>query len=369
MVVVAALGFVALVLMALAGALFGARGMSDNTPEAQPASAPTTQSQQAPAAQTTTTEPPTTRVSPVLGPIVQMKASSEEGDAVTANREAIGDLRPDTVLRMIVTGFNPFASGRASQCVAAPSPHCGNPIPVQFREDGGATFQYLVTTGFAAAAAAGECRADGALCSIVVEDLDGSGRAELTTVFHDQLRPPGVVRVEPSRGLVTGQRVTVRASGLRPGIVVHAALCAVDRSGERRCAAIGDGDAMSVRADGTAETTVTIGDDRGTPVRCNRSPTCVVTVVNGAALVRVESMRITFASPPGSDYDPTRLATGLAIACALLVGVAWLIRRTDWSAVGEEAAPEIDNAIYADLDAIIAALPPEEDVEELMSGH
>ena len=39
----------------------------------------------------------------------------------------------------------------------------------------------------------------------------------------------------------------------------------------------------------------------------------------------------------------------------------WLIKRTDWSAVGEAAAPEIDDAEYADLDAIIAALPPEED--------
>ena len=37
------------------------------------------------------------------------------------------------------------------------------------------------------------------------------------------------------------------------------------------------------------------------------------------------------------------------------------IVRADWSAVGEAAAPEIDDAEYADLDAIIAALPPEED--------
>ncbi len=42
--------------------------------------------------------------------------------------------------------------------------------------------------------------------------------------------------------------------------------------------------------------------------------------------------------------------------------------RTDWSAIGEAAAPEIDNAEYADLDAIVAALPPEEAVEEASSG-
>jgi hypothetical protein len=45
----------------------------------------------------------------------------------------------------------------------------------------------------------------------------------------------------------------------------------------------------------------------------------------------------------------------------LLVAIAaWLLVRTDWAAVGEAAAPEIDGAEYADLDAIIAALPPEE---------
>ncbi len=49
----------------------------------------------------------------------------------------------------------------------------------------------------------------------------------------------------------------------------------------------------------------------------------------------------------------------------LLLVAIWLVRRTDWRPVGEAAAPEIDDAEYADLDSIIAALPPEEDDDEL----
>jgi hypothetical protein len=76
---------------------------------------------------------------------------------------------------------------------------------------------------------------------------------------------------------------------------------------------------------------------------------------------------ISFAAPPGSEYDANRLAAGLGLALLLVAIAAGLIRRTDWSAVGEAAAPEIDDAEYADLDAIIAALPPEP--EELVSEH
>ena len=72
---------------------------------------------------------------------------------------------------------------------------------------------------------------------------------------------------------------------------------------------------------------------------------------------------ISFADPPGAAYDPGRLALGLALAALLLAVAGGLILRSDWSAVGEAAAPEIDDVDYADLDAIIAALPPEEDDE------
>lgn len=65
-----------------------------------------------------------------------------------------------------------------------------------------------------------------------------------------------------------------------------------------------------------------------------------------------------------AEYAPMRLALGLAIAGALLGLAAVLWRRTDWSALGEEAAPEIDDAEYADLDAIVAALGPDDTDDE-----
>ena len=76
---------------------------------------------------------------------------------------------------------------------------------------------------------------------------------------------------------------------------------------------------------------------------------------------RAPVVPISFAAPPGATYDSTRLVIGLGFALLLLAIAAALLRRTDWSPVGEAAAPEIDDAEYADLDAIIAALPTVED--------
>ena len=94
---------------------------------------------------------------------------------------------------------------------------------------------------------------------------------------------------------------------------------------------------------------------------CFRGDDCGISVASRDVFARAPVVPISFAAPPGADYDPTRLALGLGLAVLLLAIAAVLIRRTDWSAVGEAAAPEIDDAEYADLDAIIAALPPEED--------
>jgi hypothetical protein len=89
-------------------------------------------------------------------------------------------------------------------------------------------------------------------------------------------------------------------------------------------------------------------------------------VASRDVFVRAPVVPITFAVPPGADYDPTRLLLGLALAALFVAIGAWLVLRSDWSAIGEAAAPEIDDAEYADLDAIIAALPPEEAQEELV---
>lgn len=60
------------------------------------------------------------------------------------------------------------------------------------------------------------------------------------------------------------------------------------------------------------------------------------------------------------DYDPVRLTMGVGLAVMFLVTAAVLVRTTDWSAVGEASAPEIDDAEYADLDAIAAAFESDE---------
>jgi hypothetical protein len=89
-------------------------------------------------------------------------------------------------------------------------------------------------------------------------------------------------------------------------------------------------------------------------------------VVARDAAITPRLATVTFATPPGAEYDAGRLVLGLGVAVLLVAIAAGLIFRTDWSAVGEAAAPEIDDVDYADLDAIIAALPPEE--EPVLSG-
>jgi hypothetical protein len=86
-----------------------------------------------------------------------------------------------------------------------------------------------------------------------------------------------------------------------------------------------------------------------------------VNVSGPEVYARAPIVPVDFAAPPGAAYERTRLLLGLAAAVILLAVAAAMLRRTDWSAVGEEAAPELDDAEYADLDAIVAALPPDDD--------
>lgn len=303
-----------------------------------------------------------------LGPIVRLHAEGPEATTFPPLTDPVDGLEPDTVLRLRVDGFGPFARARAHQCVASPAGRrCANPIDVQFDAGGAASFQYLVFDDFGAAAGEGRCRALGPPCSIVVEDVTGTARAEIATVFHDELPPPGAIRVSPRTGLVDGQAVTVEAAGFPPGLALRAMLCAAPTTtGNGRCGPPGPTALLTVGPDGTARTTLMIrrgpvGRERAV---CGRGAECGVSVTSESPLARAPVAPLRFARPPGADYDPARLAGGLATA-GLLAGLAvWLVRRTDWSPVGEAAAPEIDNAEYADLDALVAAMPPEDDLDE-----
>ena len=293
---------------------------------------------------------------PGLGPIVHLG-----GDVSTG---AVGGLAPTTVLQVRVEGFDPYSVAHAEQCVEGRPRRCGNPLTVQFGEDGTASFQYLVTDRFAGDRGGGRCRADDPSCSIVVTATQGAGREELWTLFGDRLPAPGRVEVTPSTGINEGDTVTVDLKGFQPGTQAEVRLCAVPLEiGTERCGAPGPETAVRLDRRGRARVTIVIesGSVGTGRVPCDPSHRCAISVASDTAFVRSNAVPIVFAKPPGVDYEPMRLALGLGVALALLLLVVWLLRSTDWSAVGEAAAPEIDDAEYADLDALIALLPPEEE--------
>jgi len=279
--------------------------------------------------------------------------------------QVIDRLEPEAVLRVWVHGFEAHAQAHVTQCVHARTVACGNRFPVQFDSDGQAFFQYQIRDDFNPVVNdAGGCRAHAARCTLVVEATPGKQRAEIDTIFADDEPEPGVIRVQPSSGLSDGQRVVVDVAGYPPGVGVTAALCAApDVTGSRRCGAPGPSAPLVVGADGTGSTTLIID---GAPVgsqhvECGRDVPCGISVTSPTVFARARVRPISFAPPSPAVYDGTRVAIGIAAAVVLLGLAVWFIRGTDWSPVGEAAAPEIDAAEYADLDAMIAALPPESD--------
>ncbi len=280
--------------------------------------------------------------------------------------DALDRLDPITVVEVRVSGFSRFAVGRAVQCVTTVDTVCANEIPVQFAEDGTAAFQYLVTDHFTPEAEQGRCRALAAPCSIVVEETDGDDRAERHTVFADPSPspPPGTIRVEPRTGLDDGDTVSVDVTDFPPGSELAVTTCAAPHAtGGSHCDDPTTAAQIRVGPDGRGSTTVTVRSGAvGTEgVRCGgRHPRpCGISVWSPGRWPRAPVVPLEFARPPGPRYDATRLGAGLATAVVFIVVAGWLARRTDWSAIGEVAAPEIDDASYPDLDAIVAALPPE----------
>lgn len=304
-----------------------------------------------------------------LGPEVTVEA---DDDASFPESYDVADrLTPDTVLRIRVRGFDPFTRAVAEQCAPSVTQRCGSSIPVQFDADGEAQFQYLVTDRFLGShPVPGACRANAAPCTIVVSAVDGDAHGEIQTIFIDSIPSPGRIEVTPAHELsLDGETVTVEVHDYPPGVEVHAMLCAAPDATGPRCGEPGPTARLVVGRDGTGRAQLVIEPGRvgAQGVRCSRGDDCGISVASDDVFARAPVVPISFAAPPGADYDPTRLALGLGLAVLLVASATWMIRRTDWSAVGEAAAPEIDDAEYADLDAIIAALPPEED--ELVSSH
>lgn len=299
-------------------------------------------------------------------PIVRLAPRATDEDKFPTSYDAIDTLEAGTVLRVRVVGFDSFAEGVAAQCVTrARGFDCGNAFPVQFDGDGKAFFQYQLRDDFIAQTTPSRrCRAGAARCILAVRDVANDTTAVVDTVFHDAVPPPGTIRVHPSSGIIEGQSVTVTVTGYPAGAHVSAMLCvAPDATGSQRCGAPGPSAPLIVGPDGrgTTELVIEQGPVGSQHASCGRDATCGISVASDDVFARAPVVPISFAGPVGAEYDRNRLVLGVGLALLLLGLATWLIRRTDWSPPDEAAAPEIDEAEYADLDAIVAALPPEED--------
>lgn len=270
-----------------------------------------------------------------------------------AGREPVLDALPTNAVLLVTAGpFEADVTGLIEQCQLGDYASCSNQLPVRFDEDGRAEFQYLVTQPNSSA-----CRAAAPRCIVRLRAADRTATAVI--VFIDPLPEPGRIRLRPSTALLPGDRITVEVAGFPPGARVAPVFCAPPhRSGLDGCTAPLPDAEMTIGADGSAAATITaptapIGA-RGLP--CDRRHPCGVSVIGAAVDPGAVVVPIVFADPPGAAYDPMRIGLGLGIAIILLLVALFFVRRTDWSAVGEAAAPEIDKAEYADLDAIVAEL-------------
>ena len=232
-------------------------------------------------------------------------------------------------------------------------------------------FQYLVTADFLdGRRPRGRCRADAAPCTIVVRAVEGDRRAARSRRSSaTRSRRPGAITVTPAARALARRRDGhgARSATTRRAPEVTAMLCAApDAIGPalRRARARRRRSSSARTAPGATELVVEpgpVGTDAGAvlPGRRLRHLGRVRRRVRPRA-GRADHVRR--AARRGVRPDAARARPGDR-RCSWSRSRAWLILRTDWSAVGEAAAPEIDDAEYADLDAIIAALPPEEEDE------
>jgi hypothetical protein len=165
------------------------------------------------------------------------------------------------------------------------------------------------------------------------------------------------ITVTPERELVDGSTVTVSVSGYPPGVDFEAVLCrAPDAPSARTCGAPGPRAPVTIADDGTAETALVVSQGRvGTAeLPCTRRTICGVALISDDVHVRAATVPISFAGRAGPEYDPTRLATGLGVAALLLVVALWLMVTGEWRPPQEADASALEDADYADLDAMVA---------------
>lgn len=268
----------------------------------------------------------------------------------------IDRLTPETLLTVRATGFEPDTTGTVRQCVEAAGRPCGSAVPVRFDEHGAAIFQFLVSDRIGAAPGTGErCRLGEARCSI--ELRVGSRSRDIDTVFVDAAPPPGRLEVAPSRDLRSGDTVALTAGDFPPGSEMDVTVCAGSATSGPRCGAPAPVVTLAVGPDGAGETDMVldvaaVGDER---VECGRQTVCRIVVISSDPAVRALPVTLHFESGTGATYSLSRIATGLAVAAALLLVACWLVVTLDWRPPREAGAAPIDEAEFADLDAEAAA--------------
>ena len=284
-----------------------------------------------------------------------------DADAFALGYTVVDELSVGSVLRIRATGFE-WGSGIVRQCVQGDELRCANPLGIDFDEAGTASVHYAL--GDPERAAEGGCGPTGDRCFVLITDEAGN-RAEIDTTFDATAPTAGAVTVSPRVPIDDETPIEVTVADYPVGTATVLLCSPPAVGGSERCRRLTQPGEMSVDSDGTGSLSVvvtagSVGTD-GLP--CEWRHDCAVSVESDEAFARAPAQPVTFAAPLGAGYDTTRLLIGLAIA-ALLVGIAaWLMLFTDWSPVGEQFAPEIDDAEYADLDEIIASLEPEEDHE------
>ena len=254
----------------------------------------------------------------------------------------VDGLRPEEVVRVVATGFDPVDSGVVAQCVVGPGAEeaCGRRSPVRFDDEGRADFQFLVDD----TVDAGRCRVGQPTCLLRLTGSFSGRQGTVQTVFVDRALRAGI-RVDPAAEQGRAYEVALAVTGLDPGTEGVAVVCGPHEVFDARgCAA--PGTTFVVGAGGSGGATVAVGSPgRGADqVRCGPRRECGVWVFVGDGHLIASAVPIRFPAGASASYDPARLATGLGLALAFAAVAVLIAVTTDWTKPTEADAPALEGA-------------------------
>lgn len=273
-------------------------------------------------------EAPTTTTSVTPGP-VPLRAPTLVLRAPRAERppspaRAVGDLADGELVVVAIDAPEPLRTGTVHQCPtgAIDPADCRDGLPITTDDRGRARALLDLRDRFDSRGRGEvDCR-DDLGCSLV---FFGPTRLEVRTIFDGPAPPAVRVEAQPAQ-VEEGVATRTVARNVPPGARVTFALCRW--STDERVVSCG-ARSVPTRADarGLASGEVLVDGDA-----CGRGESCFVAVaVEDGDPVAFGFLRVTGAA--GAVYDDGRLTAGLAAAALLLLGAAWLLRRTDWTPV------------------------------------